>query len=195
MVKQTSFDLEDAKNLLSQLTQFYRTLWQEWSHVSTQWNNLKETWRDEQFNQFEPLFEQLSSTYKDEIEECESYIVFLKQQIEIADKRRVKLGDIVTKVVTIGQIGQQVFSLAPGFSSNEVSTSQAQPVCPIEQQQGSQKSEPITGPTKAEKKLTKAWNTSQKAEQKRRKEEAEKAANSFNQSKASGSGKPPKKPL
>ncbi|HAT15950.1 MAG TPA: hypothetical protein DCS91_22460 [Microcoleaceae bacterium UBA11344] len=94
MAEQTSFDLEDAKDLREQLQQFYETQRQEWSRVLSQWENLKGVWHDNQFDSFEPLFEKLKSTYSDGERECESYLVFLNQQIKVAEERRQKLGNL-----------------------------------------------------------------------------------------------------
>jgi uncharacterized protein YukE len=94
MAKQTSFVLEDAETLLKQLQQFHETLQQEWSRVSNQWANLKSVWRDEQFDRFQPLFEQLSSTYQNADRECEGYIIFLHEQIQIAQEKQSRLGNL-----------------------------------------------------------------------------------------------------
>jgi len=94
MAEQTSFELEDAQILLSQLQQFQDTLRQEWSRVLNQWRNLEQTWRDEQYYKFEPLFEKLSSTYNDAEKECEGYLAFITKQIQIAEKRNQSLGNL-----------------------------------------------------------------------------------------------------
>jgi len=114
MPKQTSFDLEDAKALLSQLTEFYRTLWQEWKRVSNQWENLKAVWHDEQFDKFELLFDKLSTAYDDAIKDCEKYISFLDKEIQIAESEKEKLGSLLKtnykKVVAASQIVQAIIS-------------------------------------------------------------------------------------
>ncbi|MBP0013397.1 MAG: hypothetical protein J7545_06255 [Roseofilum sp. SBFL] len=90
--QQTSFSSEDAQVLLTELQQFRDTLQQEWSRVLSQWANLKITWRDEQFDQFEPFFEAMAANYRDAEQDCEKYIRFLQEQIKIADERKSKLG-------------------------------------------------------------------------------------------------------
>ncbi|MEH2363821.1 hypothetical protein [Nostoc sp.] len=87
----TKFEREDAEVLLNQLQQFQKTLQQEWSRVSNQWGNLKSVWLDEQFENFEPLFEKLSATYDDANRECEGYIAFLNRQIQIDEEREQRL--------------------------------------------------------------------------------------------------------
>jgi hypothetical protein len=94
MAKQTSFVLEDAETLLRQLQQFHETLQDEWGRVSTQWTNLQSVWRDEQFDKFEPLFEQLSSTYQNADRDCEGYTTFLNEQIQIAREKQARLGNL-----------------------------------------------------------------------------------------------------
>lgn len=90
--QQTSFSSEDAEVLLNQIQQFYETLRQEWSRVLNQWGNLKLTWRDEQFYKFEPLFEDFAANYGAIEKECEEYMAFLQEQIQIAEQRKSKLG-------------------------------------------------------------------------------------------------------
>lgn len=197
----TSFNIEDAKNLLHQLNQFHLTLLQEWSHVSTQWSNLKETWHDQQFNEFEPLFDKLSSTYDDELKKCENYMLFLIQKIDIAEKGKFKLGEFATKIFeTLGTV-QTGLGLLSGSPPSEIPSSQAQPVSFIEQPQESaamKNYESLPGIARSpsvEDKLAVTVQSDKETGQKRRKEEAEKAANAFNKPKTSGSGKPPKKPI
>lgn len=85
----TSLDLEDAKALLTQLQGFRETLHQEWiTSVSNQWGNLKLVWHDELFDQFEPPFEQLDDSYREAEKDCEEYITFIKEQIQIAEEVR-----------------------------------------------------------------------------------------------------------
>jgi hypothetical protein len=104
VAKQTSFDLEDAKALQDRLGELYQT-WHEWQKVESQWANLKSVWRDEQFDKFEPLFEKLSTTYDNAMEECHQYRGFLAQQIQIAEERRFKLGELFDKGITAMQAG------------------------------------------------------------------------------------------
>lgn len=98
MSKQISFDVENAKELQVSLGEFYKTLWQEWKMLEVQWGNLKQVWKDGQFEKFEPLFNQLFHTYIQAIEECEAYCEFLRQQIQMAENRKVKLEEIDSKI-------------------------------------------------------------------------------------------------
>lgn len=91
MSGQTSFDLEDARQMLHQLERFRETLNQQWSKVLDRWSNLKSTWRDEQFDRFESYFMKLSSTYEQALEDCENYSLFLNRQIKIYENEKSKL--------------------------------------------------------------------------------------------------------
>lgn len=133
MVKPTSFNLEDAECLLRQLDRFRGTLQHEWEKVATQWENLKSTWGDQQFDKFAPFFEKLSYTYQDEVEECEKYMVFLGQQIKTAEQRKVKLGDVVNKLSAGVEIAQAIVGLGYASSLSEIATS-VQPISSVEQQ-------------------------------------------------------------
>jgi hypothetical protein len=92
--QQTSFSSEDAKLFLSELQDFRDALQQEWSRVLNQWANLKVAWHDEQFDRFEPLFEQFAANYNDAQTDCENEISFVQEQIRIADERKSKLGTL-----------------------------------------------------------------------------------------------------
>lgn len=92
MAAQTTFKLDDAVDLLSQLEGFREAIKQDWSMVENQWANLKSCWHDDQYNTFEPLYNKLSSTHKDSEKECEEFISFMREQIRIAEERNAKLG-------------------------------------------------------------------------------------------------------
>lgn len=92
--EQTSFEVEHARELLHKLQDFLQTIREEWSRVKNQWSNLEQTWRDEQYEKFEPLFDQLSSTYSNAEQECEGYIRFVDEQIRIAEKRKQRLSSL-----------------------------------------------------------------------------------------------------
>lgn len=92
MSTQTTFDLDDANELLNQLVNFHEVMQKEWSRVENQWFNLRSCWRDEQYQMFEPLYDQLSATHKDSEKECLEYIAFMREQVRIAAERRAKLG-------------------------------------------------------------------------------------------------------
>ncbi len=88
---QTSFDSQNAEDLLKQLEQFRDTIRHEWSRVLNQWGNLKSVWHDQQFDKFEPIFEKFISTYRDAEQENEKYIQFLQEQIKINEEKKQKL--------------------------------------------------------------------------------------------------------
>lgn len=91
---QTTFESQDAEELLKQLQDFRETLRQEWSRVQSQWGNLKSVWNDQQFDRFEPLFEKFSATYDDAERECEKYINFLQEQLQVAEKTNEQLDQL-----------------------------------------------------------------------------------------------------
>jgi hypothetical protein len=92
MAAQTTFDLDDAKDLLKQLENFHEAMKQDWSRVQNQWANLRSCWHDDQYQTFEPLYEKLAATHKDSQKESEEYISFMREQVRIAEERRAKLG-------------------------------------------------------------------------------------------------------
>jgi hypothetical protein len=174
MVKPTSFNLEDAECLLRQLNQFRVTLQQEWGKVATQWDNLKLTWHDQQFDKFEPLFEKLSSTYQHEIDDCEKYMVFLVQQIQTAEQSKVKLGDVVEKIVTGVQTVQGIIGLGYASPPLEIPPSSAQPISSIEQKKDdklSYYSPKIVSGLSGEDQLEESFVSSEENNRKRRQEE------------------------
>ena len=83
MSRQTSFEIEDAEDFLNQLEQFQESLEQEWKEVSNQWENLRSTWQDDQYYQFESLFEDLSSTYIRIEKDFEKNVAVVRFQIRI----------------------------------------------------------------------------------------------------------------
>jgi len=115
MAQQTSFDLDDAKSLQTQLNSFSGIFQGEWDHVLNQWAKLKSSWNDEQFNQFEPFFERLTITYEKSVRECNEYEYFLAEQIKIIEEKKSKLGDLVTdtrkKAVATVQIGAALVAM------------------------------------------------------------------------------------
>ncbi|MGL4500276.1 MAG: hypothetical protein ACRCU2_14515 [Planktothrix sp.] len=179
MVKPTSFNLEDADCLLRQLDQFRGTLQQEWGKVAIQWENLKSNWHDQQFDKFAPLFEKLSSTYQDEVDDCEKYMVFLVQQIKTAEQRKVKLGDVVNKFSAGVEIAQAIVGLGYASPPSEISMSSAQPISSIEQQKDdkvSYYSSRIVLGSSLEDQLEESFVNSEENNRKRRQEELEKNA-------------------
>lgn len=91
MAVQTTFKLDDAMDLLSQLEGFREAIKQDWARVENQWANLRSCWHDDQYNTFEPLYNKLSATHKDSERECEEFISFMREQIRIAEKRKTDL--------------------------------------------------------------------------------------------------------
>ncbi|AMW29883.1 hypothetical protein [Arthrospira platensis] len=183
MVKPTSFNLEDAECLLRQLDQFRGTLQQEWGKVATQWENIKLTWHDQQFDKFAPLFEKLSSTYQGEIDGCEKYMGFLVQQIKTAEQRKVKLGDVVNKLYTGVEIAQAIVGLGYASPPSEIAMSSAKPISSIEQQEEDKTDYDfarIDRVPNIEDQLAESFKTSQENERKRRQEELEKNHNPQN---------------
>ena len=94
MAVQTTFKLDDAMDLLSQLQSFQEALKQDWSMVENKWADLRSCWNDEQYNYFEPFYEKLSATHKDSEKECEEFISFMREQIRIAEKHKTDLAKL-----------------------------------------------------------------------------------------------------
>jgi hypothetical protein len=90
----TSFERQDAEDLLNQLKQYHETQKQDWSSVINQWKNLESVWLDKQYEKFEPLFDKLSSTYSEAEKDCEKYMAFIQKQIQIIDDNRQKLAGL-----------------------------------------------------------------------------------------------------
>lgn len=82
MSNQSSFNVDEAKILLQQLRQFDAILKKDWVRVLNKWQNLEPTWRDQQYRQFKPIFDNLSATYKNAGKNCDSYINFIQNKIK-----------------------------------------------------------------------------------------------------------------
>ena len=106
--RQTSFNSEDAEALLSRLAELDLTICQEWQAVENQWANLQSVWRDEQYTQFEPIFEELIQTYQTAMQDYSEYRLFIMQQIDIAEKRKASLQTLVGEGIKKGYAVVQV---------------------------------------------------------------------------------------
>lgn len=94
MAKQTSSSLEDMTALLSQLQNFQESSQAEWNQVLSQWSNLEAVWRDQQFDRFEPLFDDLKATYREVADDCDRYNTFMNEQIAILQDKQARLGNL-----------------------------------------------------------------------------------------------------
>jgi hypothetical protein len=94
MAKQTSSSLEDMTALLSQLQNFQESSQAEWNQVLSQWSNLEAVWRDQQFDRFEPLFDDLKATYREVADDCDRYNSFMNEQIAILQDKQARLGNL-----------------------------------------------------------------------------------------------------
>ena len=94
MAKQTSSSLEDMTALLSQLQNFQESSQAEWNQVLSQWSNLEAVWRDQQFDKFEPLFDDLKATYREVADDCDRYNTFMNEQIAILQDKQARLGNL-----------------------------------------------------------------------------------------------------
>lgn len=86
MSTQKNFDPEKAKALLQQLQQFDEAIKKDWSRVLNKWQNLEPTWREPQYQQFRPIFDNLLATYNNAGKSCDNYIDFLKIQIKNSEE-------------------------------------------------------------------------------------------------------------
>lgn len=82
---QTSFDIEDAELLLKKIKDFQEVLDEQWSRVINQWFNLKLTWHDYHFYEFEEIVGRLSYIYSSAFQDCEKCINLLQNKIDIAE--------------------------------------------------------------------------------------------------------------
>jgi hypothetical protein len=87
---QIVFDVEKAQVLSISLNDFNES-WKEWSVVEKCWANLQLTWRDQQYDKFEPLFEALTDSYSKASQSCDNCKRFILSQIEIAAESRGNL--------------------------------------------------------------------------------------------------------
>lgn len=121
MSKQFSFSSEDAEHLLQELQKLQEILEQEWSQVLNQWSNLKATWQDDQFDRFEPLFEELVNSYKSALFEAEVYTGFLNKQIEHAQKPGLNL-EILEKPLAFSGMAASLLGMATNPPTNNPTT-------------------------------------------------------------------------
>jgi hypothetical protein len=94
MAKQTSSNLEDMTALLNQLQNFQASSQAEWNQVLNQWGNLEAVWRDQQFDRFEPLFDDLKATYREVADDCDRYNTFMNEQIAVLQDKQARLGNL-----------------------------------------------------------------------------------------------------
>jgi DNA repair ATPase RecN len=87
----TSFEVEDAENLKSNLQNIRETLQGEWSVVTSAWKNLQGVWNDQQRDKFENAFEQIIADYQTIEQAAEKYTQQLSEQIQIAQKQNDRL--------------------------------------------------------------------------------------------------------
>jgi GNAT superfamily N-acetyltransferase len=109
--RQTSFNSEDAEALLSRLAELDLTICQEWQAVENQWSNLQSVWRDRQYDNFEPIFEELAQTYRIAMQDYNEYRRFIIQQIDIAEKRKTSLKTLVGEGIRKGQTAIQIVQI------------------------------------------------------------------------------------
>ncbi|MDJ0648105.1 MAG: hypothetical protein QNJ60_05305 [Xenococcaceae cyanobacterium MO_188.B19] len=122
MSRQTSFEIEDAEDFLNQLQEFQKSLEQEWREVLNQWDNLRSTWQDDQYYQFEPLFEDLSATYRRAEEDLEQNIAVIDRQIKIAEtlvERRQLIPPILNRLFTTVVAGAGIVSSVMGLHKQD----------------------------------------------------------------------------
>jgi hypothetical protein len=94
MAEQTSSSLEDMMALLNELKNFEENSQAEWNQVLNQWANLRAVWKDQQFDRFEPLFDNLASNYKEVGISCEIFNQFMNEQVRILEDKQSRLGNL-----------------------------------------------------------------------------------------------------
>lgn len=96
MVQNTVFDIEKAKELRASLAQLKELVKGDWRNVSSQATNLRRSWHDRQYDQFEEFYrKQIEAPYADVERELEEYGTFLDQQIAKAEETQHKLGNLL----------------------------------------------------------------------------------------------------
>ncbi|MGI0480417.1 hypothetical protein ACN4EE_06470 [Geminocystis sp. CENA526] len=93
MSEQTRFNKQDAEALLRQLQKFNDILNYEWLIVLKKWEKLEVSWRDKQFEQFEPLFNDFKANYRNAENNSDEFINFIKEQITISEERQQVLSN------------------------------------------------------------------------------------------------------
>lgn len=94
MSEQVGLNVEHMVALQNQMQQFHQAVGQEWSQTMNQWSNLQSVWRDQQYEKFAPLMEQFASTYSNVDQACEQFTAFIQQQIQIAEDRKSRMGQL-----------------------------------------------------------------------------------------------------
>jgi hypothetical protein len=123
---QVVFDLEKAQGLSVSLGDFNES-WKEWRIVEQCWANLQLTWRDRQYDKFEPIFEALTDSYSKASRSCDDCKRFIVGQIEIASKSRENLiGSIDNSKSNPSSSASTVQSFSPPARGNINSHNQSQ---------------------------------------------------------------------
>ena len=55
---------------------------------------MEAVWRDQQFDRFEPLFDDLKATYREVADDCDRYNTFMNEQIAILQDKQARLGNL-----------------------------------------------------------------------------------------------------
>lgn len=95
MAQQTSFDIQDARDLRDQLAQLRDFLRSEWRSVSSQAGNLRMSWHDSKRDEFDDYYrKQIEAPYANVERELDEYIAFLDNQLRIAEDLKRRLGNL-----------------------------------------------------------------------------------------------------
>jgi uncharacterized protein Yka (UPF0111/DUF47 family) len=94
MSDKVASSLEDMESLLSQIKNFEENSQMEWNQVLNKWADLRSVWRDQQFDKFEPLFENLAATYKNVEVSCDTFNQFMNEQVRILEDKQSRLGNL-----------------------------------------------------------------------------------------------------
>jgi hypothetical protein len=89
----TGVNIEDARLLLQQLGHFQETIQSDWATVTIKWQNLQDSWQDNQRDKFEPIFDNLCETYNKSERQQQEYIQFLENLIRAAEDA-IEMGSI-----------------------------------------------------------------------------------------------------
>jgi archaellum component FlaC len=78
-------NIDHTRALLQAIQHFQEVVDDDWKRVVGQWQDLKDCWRDSQYDRFEPSFEQLCNAYNLCARQCEQYVEFLENRIHASE--------------------------------------------------------------------------------------------------------------
>jgi hypothetical protein len=99
----TKFQIDHTTKVIISLTSAKETLENEWTIVTTAWQNLKPVWGDPQYIKFKDLFEKMLSDYTSAQNECQLHTQRLEQQIQQAQDSSAKVQSLGNPTSTVSK--------------------------------------------------------------------------------------------